>query len=98
MWDLPEHDTTTNETSFELDDFQVKIKKSQTFKKERNKEQTHSIPQYFTRIIKLYSHYNIHNVQLVTDSNNLNIYFLYVTLYQEALPVSLAIEELQYSV
>lgn len=53
---------------------------------------------YFTRIIKLYSHYNIHNVQLVTGSNNLNIYFLYVTLYQEALSVNLAIEELQYSV
>lgn len=54
---------------------------------------------FINLIIQQYSHYNINTALLVTGSNNPNILYSYFVIhYQEALPVCLAIEELQYCV
>ena len=63
------------------------------------KNKTDTCAAFINLIIQQYSHYNINTALLVTGSNNPNILYSYFVIhYQEALPVSLAIEELQYCV
>lgn len=70
---------------------------SQTVQMLKNK--TDTCAAFINLIIQQYSHYNINTALLVTWSNNPNILYSYSVIhYREALPVSLAIEELQYCV
>lgn len=63
------------------------------------KNKTDTGAAFINLIIQQYSHYNINTALLVTWSNNPNILYSYFVIhYREALPVSLAIEELQYCV
>lgn len=62
-------------------------------------KERHTREAFINLIIQQYSHYNNNTALLVTGSNNPNILYSYFVIhYQEALPVSLAIEELQYCV
>lgn len=62
-------------------------------------KERHTREAFINVIIQQYSHYNNNTALLVTGFNNPNILYSYFVIhYQEALPVSLAIEELQYCV
>lgn len=69
------------------------VERTETRKRDRR------VQHFINLIIQQCSHYNINTALLVTGSNNPNILYSYFVIhYQEALPVSLAIEELQYCV
>lgn len=90
---MPQSGTSTSTVYCRICVFVPSVERTETRKRDRR------VQHFINLIIQQCSHYNINTALLVTGSNNPNILYSYFVIhYQEALPVSLAIEELQYCV